>query len=453
MKKSFDKFMKGVLIAFLIIGMASTAKAKKAKKDKEPYLGPTVEECKTRKNGDEKCNIKKLHGQKAIEFIYQALLESNAAIAENAENIASLTIDTSDLQEQIDGLRTEISDNDGEIAANAENISNLFIQLASLQAVSTEQTQELLNIKEELLELESISEAQAIVVQGQIDYLQEQITANNNTMLASMGPLQELVDSQGILLQAVQNQIVELDEKIDIQVELLQDAIALVQSNLEDEEFLTNEQFGYATDQRTLILADIVALQIAREDLHDRADGLNEDIEANESAIADLKTDLDGRISSINSEISGIKSTIVSLEARLLAAEGTLVLLESMHSDPQCSEPYTTITDARRNVTTTGGPYVCDNGLATGWYRFSGAAGSYIPLSAPAKYSCGTHAPGWMNGSLPSESDGIVARQVCYNWNGSCSWPNNIKVVNCGDFFLYELVKPIACHVRYCGTN
>ncbi|MCA9687574.1 MAG: hypothetical protein KC457_35765, partial [Myxococcales bacterium] len=87
------------------------------------------------------------------------------------------------------------------------------------------------------------------------------------------------------------------------------------------------------------------------------------------------------------------------------------------------------------------------------WYRFTGAAGVVMPESAPTIYSCGTDAPGWLNGVHPTTDQGVVARQVCFNWgNNTCNWNSNIQVVNCGDFYLYNLVEPPVCYLRYCGA-
>ena len=95
---------------------------------------------------------------------------------------------------------------------------------------------------------------------------------------------------------------------------------------------------------------------------------------------------------------------------------------------------------------------VCDGNLATKWYRFSAAAGEVMPDSCVPTWRCGTHAPGWLNGKHPTEAEGVVSRQVCYHWiSKCCNWKNNIRVRNCGGFYVYELTKPPACHLRYCG--
>ena len=96
----------------------------------------------------------------------------------------------------------------------------------------------------------------------------------------------------------------------------------------------------------------------------------------------------------------------------------------------------------------------CDNLLPFGWYRFGGAAGTEMPTSCVGKNRCGTHAPGWLNGSHPRATDGIVRAKVCFHWSYDCClWSANIRVRNCSGFYVYELVPPPNCHLRYCGNG
>ncbi|KAK3751509.1 hypothetical protein QZH41_006832 [Actinostola sp. cb2023] len=98
--------------------------------------------------------------------------------------------------------------------------------------------------------------------------------------------------------------------------------------------------------------------------------------------------------------------------------------------------------------------YKCDqSGFVKKWYRFMGAAGSAMPTKCVAKNHCGTHAPGWLSGSHPTQAQGTVTRKVCFNWsNKCCNWNINIRVRNCGGFYVYELSKTPHCHLRYCGN-
>ena len=95
----------------------------------------------------------------------------------------------------------------------------------------------------------------------------------------------------------------------------------------------------------------------------------------------------------------------------------------------------------------------CDDNLVTGWYRFHGAAGDQMADKCVLKYRCGTWYPGWLNGTHPTVAEGVVTRKVCYSIHYNCCyWSNNIKVKNCGSYYVYELQKPPDCNLRYCGN-
>ncbi|UJR34251.1 hypothetical protein I4U23_021655 [Adineta vaga] len=118
----------------------------------------------------------------------------------------------------------------------------------------------------------------------------------------------------------------------------------------------------------------------------------------------------------------------------------------------QCSS-YTMITDATRLATGGAPTIICDNILFTAtpvWIRFSGSAGTMLVNYAPTTYRCNTHAPGWYTGSLPAVGS-TVSGTVCYNWSGNtCNWSNSISVTNCNGFYLYRLIAPPVCSLRYC---
>ena len=79
-----------------------------------------------------------------------------------------------------------------------------------------------------------------------------------------------------------------------------------------------------------------------------------------------------------------------------------------------------------------------------------------MPTSCVPINRCGTHATGWMNGAHPTVADAKVTRKVCYSYLGDCCWrSSNIKVVNCGQYYVYQLSKPPppGCHLRYCGSD
>ena len=122
-----------------------------------------------------------------------------------------------------------------------------------------------------------------------------------------------------------------------------------------------------------------------------------------------------------------------------------------------CPSSYTWLTGSDRAVSFYDGTAICDSGLAEGWYRFGSPAGTQMITSPPANYGtqyrCKTHGGGWLNGAHPSTADGEVIRQVCFAWGGNTCWTvKNIKVFNCGSYYLYYLYPPSSCHARYCGN-
>jgi len=132
--------------------------------------------------------------------------------------------------------------------------------------------------------------------------------------------------------------------------------------------------------------------------------------------------------------------------------------------------PYTT-TDACRNYKNLASMdrsityedwsnYRCDMSLF-GWYRFINPAGIQMlnscPQNSPGSLnSCGSYYKGWLkNQLLPSQQSGVVNRTVCFSkpYSCDCSYTREIKVTNCGSFYVYYLDAAPICNARYCGKN
>ncbi|XP_073399185.1 uromodulin-like [Dendrobates tinctorius] len=96
-------------------------------------------------------------------------------------------------------------------------------------------------------------------------------------------------------------------------------------------------------------------------------------------------------------------------------------------------------------------PYTCDYDK-NGWYRFVGNGGIRIPETCMLPFSCGTHAPMWMNGVHPTTSAGIVNRTACASWSGNCCfWSSIIRVKACpSGFYVYQLSGTPTCTLAYC---
>ena len=99
----------------------------------------------------------------------------------------------------------------------------------------------------------------------------------------------------------------------------------------------------------------------------------------------------------------------------------------------------------------------CDRGIGPGWFRFEASAGTRMSTSCPPTERCDTFATGWMNGGHPTVADGQVSRTACFHWNSKCcNWSTNIKVRNCGSYYVYYLSSTPNnnhCDLRYCGSD
>lgn len=128
---------------------------------------------------------------------------------------------------------------------------------------------------------------------------------------------------------------------------------------------------------------------------------------------------------------------------------------------------YKILDEKERNYqfNTPRGSWWCDEGRytnskmspkwhGTAWYRFLPPAGTKIAEEAPGHKRCGTWSPGWMQGSHPTNLGETVERTVCFqSQDETCdsSWSKQIKVRNCGQFFLYNLVDVYHCVHGYCA--
>ncbi len=131
-----------------------------------------------------------------------------------------------------------------------------------------------------------------------------------------------------------------------------------------------------------------------------------------------------------------------------------------MHPSVEHCYNYTGLDDPwRANSSRPSNPsLMCDNTVTwNGWYRlFINGLSAQIPDICVSQYSCGTHAPLWIRGGHPTVEDGVVTRDVCGHWNNYCCYFGSfpIKVKACpGNYYVYELVRPISCHLAYCAGD
>jgi len=125
---------------------------------------------------------------------------------------------------------------------------------------------------------------------------------------------------------------------------------------------------------------------------------------------------------------------------------------------PEC-QGYQNLTSFHRKTTLVldANDMRCDRTLGPGWFRFQGDAGSKMPTSCVLENHCGTNAPGWLNSAHPTVAEGLVSKQVCFNWLSNCCYFSiNIQVRNCGSYFVYFIngTPPSnPCYLVYCGTD
>lgn len=123
---------------------------------------------------------------------------------------------------------------------------------------------------------------------------------------------------------------------------------------------------------------------------------------------------------------------------------------------------YNVLAGESRSVLKTS--YSTTKDVISGWYRFMGKAGDkmldYDPKWQYGPYRCAAQAQGYLSGSHPRGSAGITTKSVCFRKSGNPCWKSvSIKVKNCGNYFVYELVSlnslsyTFSTNFRYCGAG
>ena len=97
-----------------------------------------------------------------------------------------------------------------------------------------------------------------------------------------------------------------------------------------------------------------------------------------------------------------------------------------------------------------------DYDLVPGWYRFQGAAGDRMADRCVPIDHCGAFYSGWLSGAHPTVAEGVASRRVCFSeQHVCCYWHQDIRIKNCGAYFVYELPRPhrYMYDTRYCGNG
>lgn len=114
-------------------------------------------------------------------------------------------------------------------------------------------------------------------------------------------------------------------------------------------------------------------------------------------------------------------------------------LLDSADRSQGFYDPFVSLTDA---------------GLSPGWYRFKDGAGFQMADQCVKLFHCGTHATGWLKNGHPTQSEGAVAREVCFHWRDDCCYfRQQIMVRRCEHFYIYKFPRMDISYLRYCGKG
>ena len=126
-------------------------------------------------------------------------------------------------------------------------------------------------------------------------------------------------------------------------------------------------------------------------------------------------------------------------------------------------DQYHSLTDTVRNINHEGEPFYSDKNSCddtspgwkgAGWYRFEDDAGVMMPESYPGLNKCGSGYPGWLQGSHPQGFNETKDVTACFpGSNTECYNSMDIKITNCGDFYVYYLPEVSYCEDRYCGAD
>lgn len=140
----------------------------------------------------------------------------------------------------------------------------------------------------------------------------------------------------------------------------------------------------------------------------------------------------------------------------------TLLVFGSISAQSDCNGccgagNYTELDEPRRSIKSIwelDQVALCDRDLSWGWYRFTSFVGGEMPTSVVSPKHCGTSAPVWIQGTHPTTQIGTVIRKACINFfdiNKGCADSFNIKIRNCGTFYVYFLRPTYTCAVAYCA--
>merc|ERR1711935_467248 len=120
---------------------------------------------------------------------------------------------------------------------------------------------------------------------------------------------------------------------------------------------------------------------------------------------------------------------------------------------------YNMLTDESRSVDYVTDSKKCDrldnsrrspDWQGPGWYRFANYG--RMPEIKPGASRCNTDAPGWIDGTHPTDIGVEKNIKICFHVFGhGCYHSYYTSAINCGNYYVYHLKRAIYCTLRYCS--
>ena len=117
-----------------------------------------------------------------------------------------------------------------------------------------------------------------------------------------------------------------------------------------------------------------------------------------------------------------------------------------------CEENYKFLNESDRSILINSNVDKCD---ATdldeqwGWFRVSGDAGNALASNLPPSSSCNGGVRAYLVDDHPSYGVGDLTLTLCMaSKNNNCLNRKSLAVMNCGEFYLYNLFR-----IRSCASN
>lgn len=220
--------------------------------------------------------------------------ELSAQIQANADSISSLNSTTDAIQAELDLLTAIVAEHETRITANEVDISALLQNFSELSVQVEANSSQISTLITDLEALEGDVAANKAELEGQISALGASLIATRAELIGMLTTLRQEVQTQRQELDAVDAQINAAIAAINIQIQALNGAIEAVRDEIVANQQVTTDALAAANFQINSLLVDVTSLQGSVATLSQTSSDLNDAIQINEGAIAQLQGSVDG---------------------------------------------------------------------------------------------------------------------------------------------------------------